>query len=371
MAFTPSQQQLADIAKINADPTGQLGANVGNSRSRESELARLSGAYSNPNNDPYNPYRSQGSVLGASTGGGSVDTGAEKKPNINGWYNELGNWEWMQQGNGGGQPDTNRLIDEAYGGLMSAYGQQEEAAKFGAGESKKNIEAKYGSDVEKTNAELNKLMRDIELNRQRFAQSGFAAESQNVGDYNALEQRANVRYGGGSSLGDLMRELAAKEYYKQQGGLRQQRLAGETDFANNINDTQLFFQQKISDLDLWKNEALSKVEDNLKSILANISTQRGQGEANKANAKLAALQQAQADAKNIQAADVQFRNTLFTTYLQQQQETMGRSFTPAEIANLYSTFNSPVFSPNQQAYANFSYNPAAFGKKDEEELNQL
>lgn len=56
------------ISAGNYQVSNNIYGNVGNSRSRESELARLSGAYQQPQNDPYNPvYRDnnpQGSVLG-------------------------------------------------------------------------------------------------------------------------------------------------------------------------------------------------------------------------------------------------------------------------------------------------------------------
>lgn len=325
----------------------------------------------------YSPPKS-GQVLGASdsanNGGGApqIDTGAEKKPNVNGWYNELGNWEWMQPAGQGNGVDM-RMLDEAYGNLQNIFGQQESAARGNAATAEKSVMDRYGADVGKTQAEQDKLIRDLMTKKQQFTESALGAANQNVVDYNALEQRANVRYGGGSSLGDLMRELAAKELYKQQGQIRTQQLAGERDFGQQEQDAKLFISQKLGDLDLWKNEAIGKIQESLSGALAQINAMRGESEINKANAKIAALQKAQDDARQITAADVQFRTGLMSAYIQNAQETMGRAFTPEEISNLVAQFNSPVFSPYQQAYSNMAYNPGALSKDDEEQkrINEL
>ena len=320
----------------------------------------------------YSPPKS-GQVLGASDSAGGapqIDTGAEKKPNVNGWYNELGNWEWMQPAGQGNGVDM-RMLDEAYGNLQNIFGQQENTAKGTANSAKENISSQYMSDVGKTESERDKQMRELQKSLGLFQESGSGAVNDLVGQYNALEQRANVRYGGGS-LGDLMRELAAKEYYKQTGNIKKQQLAGESDFAMQQDDAKLFFQQKISDLDLWKKQAMSEVESRLQQQLDTISAMRGQSQMDKANKQLELLQRAQEQARQITAMDLEFKNGLLSNYIENAQTTMGRAFTPQEIAALVPQFFTPQFNTASQAFSNVNqYNPSALRGNEEDELNKI
>lgn len=316
-----------------------------------------------------------GAVLGtvdevkspAPSGGGGNGNLNMSDYNKTWYYNEFGQPTAIGGSDGG--PNINQMVEEAYGGLMSSFGEQESLAKQGAESSKTGIQEQYLADTKSTQSELEKLLRDIDLNRSKLQESGSAALDDSARSYRALEQRANVRYGGGSGLGDLMRELAAKELYRSQGGIRKEQLAGEKDIVRNITDTNLFFEDKRSKLELWRNQAIREVENNLNSILANISAQKGMAQRDKDLAKIDALNKARSDAQGIRMADVQFRGELFNTYLANMQEQMGRTFTPEEIADIYSKFNSPVFSPYAQASGQAPYVPGA--GRDEDELNQL
>lgn len=267
-----------------------------------------------------------------------------------------------------------REIDEAYEKVMNAFGQQEEVVRGGAKSSQTSIEDQYKIDADKANAELDKMLSDIGVNKNEFLTSVADAINQNLTGYNALEQRANVRYGGGSSLGDLMRELAAKELYKQQGQARNQQVAGEAKFASLEAEAQQFISQKLTDLGQWKKDSLAKIEQNLQEQLANISMRKQDTEVQKANAKLGLLQEARNKAQEISMADAQIRTEIASAYIANLQETTGKTLTPEQVQSIYSQFSDINFSPYGQAtgQANaIAYNPNALSKEDEDKLNQL
>lgn len=309
----------------------------------------------------------------ANNGGGNNNSGGgvSGKENVDWYTNEFGQKVAMNQGGSNGGGIDTRMLDDAYNNLFGIFSQQENTAKGTANSAKENISSQYMSDVGKTESERDKQMRELQKSLGLFQESGSGAVNDLVGQYNALEQRANVRYGGGS-LGDLMRELAAKEYYKQTGNIKKQQLAGESDFAMQQDDAKLFFQQKISDLDLWKKQAMSEVETRLQQQLDTISAMRGQSQMDKANKQLELLQRAQEQARQITAMDLEFKNGLLSNYIENAQTTMGRAFTPQEIAALVPQFFTPQFNTASQAFSNVNqYNPSALRGNEEDELNKI
>lgn len=277
----------------------------------------------------------------------------------------------QNQSSGGGGGIDMSMIDKAYSTLDSIFGEQESGARKTAGTAKENIGAQYSSDVGKTETAKEQQLRDLQNSMQQFQESGSSAIDDLVRQYNALEQRANVRYGGGS-LGDLMRELAAKEYYKQTGGIKKQQLAGEKDFATQMSDAKLFFQQKIDDLGMWKKQAMDEVENRLSQQLSQIGAMRGQSQMDRANKQLELLQRAQEQARQITAMDLEFKNNMLSSYIENAQATLGRAFTPQEIANLVPQFFTPEFNTASQSFSNFNqYNPSALNGDEEDELNKI
>ena len=279
---------------------------------------------------------------------------------------------WKKSGGGGGGGVDTGAIDDAYKSVLAAFGQQEEAARSGAAQSSSDIESRHTLDTEKVNAELDQMLRDLGVKQKGFQQSQEDVLDQNVVDYNALEQRANVRYGGGSSLGDLMRELAAKELYKQQGLTRREGQAGNVQFETQIQDAKLFMNQKIGDLEQFKKESLGSIASNLKASLAEISSRRGQTDTAKAEAKLGLLQQARQEAASISAQDNALRGELFSAYIANVQELSGKVLTPREIASLQSEFANINFTSQGQGQTDpLAYNPSGLSGEDEDEFNQL
>lgn len=280
-----------------------------------------------------------------------------------GWHGSDGGWKPEGGGSGGGGVDT-RALEDAYGRLQGLFGEQETTARGTAASADKSILDNYGSSIAKTEAEKAKMLRDIQLNKQRFDEAGFGALDQNARDYSALEQRANVRYGGGSGVGDLMRELAAKEFYRSQGGVRKQQLAGEQDFANQMSDTELFIGEKLGDLDLWKNDAMAEVKNRLTTQLNQISSMRAESEIAKEERKLAALQTAQENARRITEADNQFKSNLLTQYMASKSEIMGRALTPQEIQSIIPQFMGPGLNPSGSTEAGPAFR--TFGNEEDE-----
>lgn len=273
---------------------------------------------------------------------------------------------------GGGVGSGNAELDKLYAGLLGEFGKQEELARGGAGRSREDVLARFGFGEKTAQSDLEAALTGLSGEKKSFLQSVGDALNQNVVDFNALNQRAGVRYGGGSSLGDLMRELAGKELTKQQGLTRREGFAGEAKFAGMIADAKKFMQSKVGELTLWKNESLNKIQDNLQARLADISSQRTATEAEKARAKLGILQEARAQAQQIAQTDAQLRTDIASAYVANLQEIEGRALTPEEVQGVYSAFSNIEFSPfGQAAEQTGGFIPGKLSPEQEDELGQL
>lgn len=301
-----------------------------------------------------------GQVKGTSTSGGGGGGGGTPPPaptgggsggkQNGGWYNGVQYWA-PGQGPTSNAPTNNTAptinwddqISAAYQPAIDALNQYQGVLGQGADTDIANIGTNVANQSAKLDTEKQQLTEDAQTQQNTFNQQLQSALQDAIRSYNALRQQGNARFGNGSSAGGAVGELAAQEFFRQQGNTQQQQAQGNSQFATEFNRIGTFISQAKNDLDTYKNQAIDSIKQNLAQNLNQIAQQRGTIEANKTNARLGVLQNAQQQAAAIQAADTQYRQNLVTSTLSSMQQAAGRVFTPTEIQTNLAALQNAIF----------------------------
>lgn len=326
--------------------------------------------YGPPTYDQYQARQPrQGDVLGDSTGpdnssGGSLPTGSSI-PNSN------------------PQPQTAQIqtpdidLSELYRPALDAANESERLVREGAQSDLTSLDARISQARDQYNTQQTQLIDDTNSEQTKFNKTLRSALGEAIQSYNALQQQGRARFGGYSSAGQAIGELARQEFFKQQGNINQKGVEGTEEFAKERGRIKSFIAQKNSDLDIYKEEAIREIQGNLKTQLATISARRGEIESNKTRDKLALLQDAQNQVRAIQDEDRRLRQEIAANSIMQMQQISGRAFSPNEIKAYMEEFAFGIptsIAPAQGTNLNpaIAYNRYANGNTSEEDyLNTL
>ena len=229
-------------------------------------------------------------------------------------------------------------------------------------------------DLNRTTAtnEGNQLQSDI--TDQEKKQYGVIenAYQQAIRAKNALTQQIMARYGMGSSTGGAVSDLASQEFYRQQGGLNEQKVNVGEQVMKEIGKVKLFTKGKLDELDRYKDEAVTALKKDLGDRLNTIAVARaGIGE-NKSKMRLEAIQNTIASAREIANQSTTFRQTIASNAINQLQTTMGRTLTPNEIKAVMSDYGISGFGSIGSNTPTESTNPNYYGKTNQKnELEDL
>ena len=295
------------------------------------------------------------------------------KPAGDNWFWDAADgWKQSGGGSGGSGGPSQAELDAAFNPLFSALGNAESAVRSGYESDVSGVGKRYDTYNKQYEDERSRLMGEATDKQTDFQQTLKSALQEAVKAYNALQQQRTARFGGGSSAGEAVGELARQEYFKQQGNVSQEGVRGEREFAKEFANIGQFISQKKSELDMWKEDALGTLKKNLDSQLANIQMQRGETESAKAQARMSIIQDSINRARAIQDQDTQFRQQLAIAGVNQLQESAGRSFTPAEIQAYIEQFMGGNTAISAGGTTSASYSPT-YNKntKKEDDLAKL
>lgn len=287
----------------------------------------------NPSSQSFNAdqqRRASQAVLGASTGpgGGSPTTTQTQVAAPSG-------------SNGGGDVNTSDISD-AYAPALQAIAEAENALRGNASAQEESVGRNYQSSLDQTNTESAQLKTETSQRQDQFNKQLRSAYENAVRAYNALNQQKIAKFGGGSSAGGAVGELAQQEYFKQQGNINDQQSQGDLQFSGEFSKIGSYIGKKLTDLDNWKKDTMSQIQQNLSSALAEISARRGDVESNKTRDKLALLQSARDRVAAVQDANRSFMQQLAVASLSQAQQISGRAFTPTEIQATLQQWGIPL-----------------------------
>lgn len=266
------------------------------------------------------------------------------------------------------EADMNQ-ISEAYAPTLQALVDAEGNVRSGAKMDEDNLIAQVMKSLGDYDVQGNELTQDNQTQQNRFNDKYKSAFADAVRSYNALNQQQISRFGGGNSASQAIGELAQQEFLRQQGQNQVAQTQGNADFGVTFGKIKQFVASKKSELELYKNQALSEIRKNTADKLTEIALRKGDVEANKTKDRLALLQQAKALTAGIQQADQQFRRELGVAAANKMQEISGRAFSAPEIIAVVSQFD-PTFGATGTPTRSYipAYNP---NSKKQDEFSQL
>lgn len=327
---------------------------------------------------PTAPAPTNNKSTGGNTGGGGYQVG--------GWYNGRqwtgsgfgepgqvvvggGNNNNSSQSSEGGEPNYESQISELYAPALATLSQIEADLKAGNQEDTNLIQKQFDTGVSRANADQTDLLTANTTEEGKFNKGLDSAYEQSIRDYNALQQQGISRFGGGSSAGRAIGELAQREYFRNQGKITDTRTQGSQEFAAERTKISRYVKEKLDDLSLRRDDAMNQLKKQLRDGLSQISLKKNEVEANKTRERMSLLQQTVGQANAIKAADIDFRQRLGLAAISQMQEVEGRVFTPEEIKATLAQFgiSLPTSASASQTYTpSIQFNPST-GK---DEFNQ-
>jgi len=138
--------------------------------------------------------------------------------------------------------------------------------------------------------------------------------------FNELRIGGMQRFGGASTAGEAFGELSAREFQRNRAQIAQ-------DFTNFMQNVQVQranlqdrFVSAVANLEAQKNRALNNVKREFQDRLSEIDRLRAETEADKANMRLAALQDLRNQVFQINLAETQLRGSVEAQKQQAEQE---------------------------------------------------
>jgi hypothetical protein len=237
-------------------------------------------------------------------------------------------------GGGGSEPRWEDLISDAYSPALSALGGIEQNLQAGQTEGLAGVDKTYSEGGETIGREQGELESSLTEQGRRLAQSVRSAYSDALRSYNNLIQQGMARFGAGSSAGPAVQELVNQEFMRSRSRLGETAMQGEQQMAQEWTKLGNYVSQKKTELDQWKRNAVQQINDNFRNAMGEIAMRRGEIEANKTNARIAALQNAVAMARQVESEERQIRMNLAQFAVETMQNLSQRAFTPQEIASV-------------------------------------
>ena len=273
-------------------------------------------------------------------------------------------WEPLG-GSNGANDETARLlaeIDKAYSGGMDVLNAQEARLAPENEADISNLTSKIGLQTDKATQEGTQLTSDTaDAENKQYTAIESALQSA-IRAFNSLNQQRMARYGMGSSTGGAVGELSAQEFYRQQGGLNEQKVDVGTQFAKEFTKIKLFTKGKIDELEQYKNESITALKKDLADRLNTIAVAKADIGNNKAQMRLSAIQDTISSAREIANQATTFRQTLAANALNNMQQVAGRAFTPAEIKATLNDYGITSFGTIGSNTPVQNVNPNYYGK---------
>lgn len=360
------------MAAPNYSPAGGIGTTVTTS----------DGIYRFTGGSNWEKIGSAGS--GSSNSGGSRSSAPAAKQN-GGWYWNSATGQSEQYWAPGQQPqNSNPQIqssnmdsgdttnyDEIYNPIFASLDQQ-----------KNNLQSSFNDQQSLINKtaedQLNSLGKNKQLSLEaeaadqvKFQKTLDSALSQAVRSFNALQQQARSRFGGQSSSGQAVGELAQQEFFRNQGAIQSQAQDNQTQLQLQAKKTRLFYDDEQARIETQKQQALNDASNWLRSQLTQIDSQRAMAESDKAARRMDALQRARDYTAQI-GAQIDAEKRALETWKQQQDylaKNNYQSYQDTSFSLPDNAITAPASSALSSAYTpTQSYTPIRNpnSKKDDE-----
>lgn len=277
------------------------------------------------------------STTGGGGGGGATSReeqlrGTDRNPDQEREYQEL----LRLRREAGERTSAEEEINRSFGPQIQYLDEAKREFERLYGEEEKGIEERFAEETGRIPTARAREEQALGLQEQSIGRQVRSALDQAIRSYNALRQQRGARFGAGSSAGEAVGELAAREFARASGQIGERGV--EATQQINLQKQRIgdFFTQKEKDLQLQKGEALKEANRLLQQGLLQISQNRSMTESAKAQLRLSLIQDALNQRKQLDALHDQFRGQLVALSAQKFAEISGRPFTRQEIDSFVS-----------------------------------
>lgn len=246
---------------------------------------------------PYGPTRANFNPQ--NTGGGGSGTQRVVSPSNNNTNQGQSN-----------QPDNNQLVDAIYNPVRDFLNQMQADYEAQQAPAQANIESSFGRQLTPINQQETTQLQsqDKQEGVVNTGEQNALAQARQL--HNELSQSGMAKYGTGSSAGAAVNELLGRQTAKQFGAIGQEATTGRTAIETERGNIKAFAAQKRADLTSQKEEAIRTLQSEFKRGMMQINQMKAQNESAKASARLELVQQAQAQAAQIEQADRAYQRAI-------------------------------------------------------------
>ncbi|KKT31771.1 MAG: hypothetical protein UX04_C0002G0207 [Microgenomates group bacterium GW2011_GWF2_45_18] len=272
-------------------------------------------------------------------------------------------WEAMNQNSGGGgNPDQNLLneINSMYSNSMNYLGQLEGNANSDYNTAVGITNQSYGLARQQSQTGLQQNLSALDENQQDLDVNKRSALADAVRAYNALAQQRISRFGGGSSAGEAVGELANQEYIRQSHGTEQTYTREAGKIRQSITQLNLMQKNYEDQLALQEQEALGGLKSELNNTLARIQGMRVETENARSQMRLSAIQDSISRQQNIKLGFQERAASIREAVYSKQAELSGNYNQLLAMADSYDA--GSYYDPyTQNAYAGNDFSQKAQG----------
>jgi len=203
----------------------------------------------------------------------------------------------------------------AYGNIESMYNEQAKGANEGLTAEANAARSAYEEAFRRSKESLGMQKTELDQSQQKLNSEAIRA-------YNALKQQGMTRYGGGSSTGNAIAEIASQQFIRTQGDLHTKYVAGQMEIQKAERETNYNLTAAMQDLETKRIAGMREIQNNLNTAINEIELKKAQLADDKQAARLQALQQANDRAQQL-AADRESKIFDLGIWKIQRQEEMG------------------------------------------------
>jgi hypothetical protein len=214
--------------------------------------------------------------------------------------------------NGGGASTgpSDAELSAAYDPIFQYLNEAEQSVRSGYGGIQQDINNQYGVSSNTLGTGKSQNLASLDTSGQKVQQTKEDAMSSARRLYNELIQGYGQRFGGSTSAGEAARVLSGNEAQRTMGGVNR-------DYGNNMAliqqkkvEVEQNYQTGLQQLQATRDAALTQANRDFQQKLLDISNTRASTASEKAQQKLAALQELRNQAYNIQLQNQQFQQQL-------------------------------------------------------------
>lgn len=178
--------------------------------------------------------------------------------------------------------------------------------------------------------------------------------------YNEMIQGSRQRFGGGSSAGEAAQALLNQEQQRQIGTTQKDYSNVMSQLEQQKIDLENNYQSALQQLDVQKQQSLNDIMSSFNQRISSINQSRATSEENKAQARLAILQNLRSQALQLQQQQDVFKQNIQSMYLQQQMglDTYAKQLAMSgqNTANAFQNLNKNITTPTLQYTTNAGTN---------------